>query len=328
MRVRIAALVAIAVLIVDIPVADASQADLIKAQRRANGAAADLARAESRLSAVQSQLADIEARKQAAEQQLVSLRSTVREVAVGQYIRGTRQVSPLDVDPAVASAQVRADALARIVAAGSTDAADRFRAVAEDLAISEARLAAARKANAGALAAYRSRARAAQAQLAKLKRFEADRIRRDRARRSVVPRRRRGSFIIGSGSWICPVQGPRAFSDDYGDPRGGGRRRHEGNDILSPRGTPVVASVSGVASRHPNRLGGLSYYLHGDDGNTYYGAHLESFSDASGQVVAGTVLGYVGNSGDARGGPTHLHFEIHPGGGGAVNPYPTLRTYC
>ena len=133
--------------------------------------------------------------------------------------------------------------------------------------------------------------------------------------------------VIGSGSWICPVQGPRAFTNDWGQPRSGGRR-HQGNDILSPRGTPVVASVSGTVSPHNSGMGGISYYLRGDDGNTYFGTHLDSLSGASGRVSAGTVIGRVGNSGNARGGPTHLHFEIHPGGRGPVNPYPTLSRYC
>ncbi len=126
---------------------------------------------------------------------------------------------------------------------------------------------------------------------------------------------------------MCPVQGPRAFSNDWGQPRSGGRR-HQGNDILSPRGTPVVASVSGTVRGHNSSLGGISYYLKGDDGNTYFGTHLDSLSGASGRVAQGAVLGTVGDSGNARGGPTHLHFEIHPGGGAPVNPYPTLSQYC
>jgi peptidoglycan LD-endopeptidase LytH len=128
-----------------------------------------------------------------------------------------------------------------------------------------------------------------------------------------------------SGGWVCPVQGPRSFSNDWGQPRSGGRR-HQGTDILSPRGTPVVASVSGTVTHRTVSLGGLSYYLRGDDGNTYFGTHMSAYG-ASGRVSAGTVIGYVGDTGNARGTP-HLHFEIHPGGGAPVNPYPTLSQHC
>ena len=129
-----------------------------------------------------------------------------------------------------------------------------------------------------------------------------------------------------SGGWVCPVRGPHAFSNDYGAPRGGGSS-HQGNDILAARGTPVVASVDGVVTQRNGAVSGLAYFLAGDDGNRYFGAHLDSFG-ASGRVSAGTVIGTVGNTGDASGGPPHLHFEIHPGGTGNVNPYATLRKYC
>lgn len=126
--------------------------------------------------------------------------------------------------------------------------------------------------------------------------------------------------------WLCPVQGPHAFSDDYGAPRGGGFS-HQGNDILAARGTPVVASVDGVVRHREGAVSGLAYYLDGDDGNEYFGAHLDSFG-ASGRVTQGTVVGRVGNTGDAASTSPHLHFEIHPGGSGYENPYPTLTRYC
>jgi murein DD-endopeptidase MepM/ murein hydrolase activator NlpD len=125
---------------------------------------------------------------------------------------------------------------------------------------------------------------------------------------------------------VCPVQGPHSFSNDYGMARPGGRS-HQGNDILAPRGTPIVMNVSGVMSRHQAGLGGRSYYIQGDDGRRYFGTHLDGYSDATGRLPAGTVIGYVGNDGDARGGPTHLHFEMHVGGS-PVNPYQTLSQYC
>jgi len=131
---------------------------------------------------------------------------------------------------------------------------------------------------------------------------------------------------VAAGDWVCPVRGPHAFSNDYGASRGGGSS-HQGNDILAPRGTPVVANVGGVVTQRNGAVSGLAYFLAGDDGNRYFGAHLDSFG-ASGRVSAGTVIGKVGNTGDASGGPTHLHFEMHPGGSGYTNPYPTLTKYC
>ncbi len=86
--------------------------------------------------------------------------------------------------------------------------------------------------------------------------------------------------------------------------------------------------MAGTVKGHSSSLGGISYYLSGADGNTYFGTHLDRLSGASGRVAAGTVVGYVGSSGNASASSPHLHFEIHPGGGGAVNPYTTLSRYC
>jgi peptidoglycan LD-endopeptidase LytH len=96
--------------------------------------------------------------------------------------------------------------------------------------------------------------------------------------------------------------------------------------MMARRGTPVVAPVSGTVSHRSNRIGGMSFHLNGDDGNYYYGTHLSAYGN-SGRVAAGTVIGYVGDTGNARGNP-HLHFEIHPNGGSAVNPTPTVRAHC
>jgi murein DD-endopeptidase MepM/ murein hydrolase activator NlpD len=101
-------------------------------------------------------------------------------------------------------------------------------------------------------------------------------------------------------------------------------------DIMSPRGTPVVLPVSGAVSFYTGGIGGLTFDLRGDDGNYYYGAHMDSYAGLpAGRYPAGTVVGYVGDTGDAKGTGTHLHFEIHLGGyGNAVNPYPTTRANC
>lgn len=130
----------------------------------------------------------------------------------------------------------------------------------------------------------------------------------------------------GGGGGICPVHGGARFVPDFGAGRGG--RTHEGVDLLAPKGTPVVANVSGVVEFRHNRRGGLSYYLHGTNGVLYYGAHLATFVGHTRHVRAGETIGTVGSSGNASGGATHLHFEKMPGGGRSVDPYPALARVC
>lgn len=129
----------------------------------------------------------------------------------------------------------------------------------------------------------------------------------------------------GATAISCPVPGAR-FMNDWGFPRSGGRF-HEGNDLFAPRGTPAVATVSGTAVQKTGAIGGKQVKLLGDDGASYYYTHLDQFG-AGGRVNAGDVIGYVGNSGNAAGGPMHVHFEVHPGDGAAVNPYPRIAAVC
>jgi murein DD-endopeptidase MepM/ murein hydrolase activator NlpD len=312
--------------------------DVAAAQKRANAAAARLAAAQSAAARVQAEVAELERRTAEAKGKVDELGTRVRTLAVEQYVTGKPTVPLVSGDP---SRAVRGQAMLRIVTAADVDDLDRFRVARDDLAESREALAqrlAERRAVLSKLKADQRKAvqelerlaaaqRAYEERKAAESRAAAARARASRQATSATASRSGGARVIGSGSWICPVQGPRSFTNDWGQPRSGGRR-HQGTDILAPRGTPVVASVSGTVRGHNSRLGGLSYYLSGDDGNTYFGTHLQSLSGASGRVSAGTVVGYVGNSGNAAGGPPHLHFEIHPGGGGPVNPYPTLAKYC
>lgn len=134
------------------------------------------------------------------------------------------------------------------------------------------------------------------------------------------------SLAVGAG-WVCPVAGPSRFVADFAVARGGGRR-HDGVDLVAPRGTPVVASVGGHIRDASNRMGGLAYSLMGDDGVRYYGAHLDRLLVRPGRVELGQQIGTVGDSGNALGGVTHLHFERHPADGPAVDPYPLLASAC
>ncbi len=129
------------------------------------------------------------------------------------------------------------------------------------------------------------------------------------------------SLEVPGAGWVCPIAGPRYFND-WGFPRSGGRF-HQGNDLFAPRGTEIRAPVSGTVQQRTGTIGGLQFWMEGDDGNLYIGTHLDAFG-AGGGVRAGDVIGYVGDSGNAVGASPHLHFEIHVGGS-PVNPYPTLR---
>jgi peptidoglycan LD-endopeptidase LytH len=134
-------------------------------------------------------------------------------------------------------------------------------------------------------------------------------------------------IIYGQGEdWVCPLQGGYVFADTWGAPRSGGRT-HQGTDMIATRGTPIVAVVDGVATPKSNTLGGTTISFLGVDGNRYYYAHLDSYANL-GPVVKGTVIGYVGDTGNAKFSTPHLHFELHPGGGAAVNPYPTIAANC
>jgi murein DD-endopeptidase MepM/ murein hydrolase activator NlpD len=127
-------------------------------------------------------------------------------------------------------------------------------------------------------------------------------------------------------SWVCPVRGPVHYVGRFGEDRGG--RIHQGVDIGAPRGTPVFANVAGEVEHHPNARGGNAYYLHGDDGDTYYGAHLDSYVGPDGRVGTGQQIGTVGSTGNAAGGISHLHFERMPRGGPSVDPMPSLARAC
>jgi len=144
---------------------------------------------------------------------------------------------------------------------------------------------------------------------------------------------------------VFPVAAPTTFTDDFGDPRSDGPP-HPGNDLLAARKSPAVAAEAGtVTFWTTSATAGCMLYLHGDSGTTYEYIHLNNDvgkgNDNKGSCVPGTAyapgladgdrveagqpVGFVGDSGDANRLHPHLHFEVHPGGGEAVDPFPYLK---
>jgi Peptidase family M23 len=143
---------------------------------------------------------------------------------------------------------------------------------------------------------------------------------------------------------VFPVLATATYTDDFGEPRAGGL--HQGIDMVAPKRSLALAAEAGkVEFWKTSRTAGCMLYLHGQSGTTYYYIHLNNDLTArndnrgkcapgtayatglkdGAKVASGQPVGYVGDSGDANGIHPHLHFELHPAGGRAVDPYPWLR---
>ncbi len=146
-----------------------------------------------------------------------------------------------------------------------------------------------------------------------------------------LPRKPAPEVALPAGDrYVFPVFGDVSFTDDYGAPRSD-TGWHQGNDLFAPTGTPVLAVADGRLSHvGVNTLGGNRLWLTDEAGNSFYYAHLSAYAPAAlegARVRAGQVIAFVGNTGDAITTPPHLHFEVHPGGGDSVDPYPYLLAW-
>ena len=272
------------------------------------------------------------------ERELDGLEDTVTTLAVADR-QAVRQVEAarrqFEARVALATVRGRLDDLA---AAIPTDDPN-------DMAVAQSLLSSVLNADQGAVEAYLEAKESVNADLvATAERLVTGRLDLERARVELVEARRAnvsaqfnlavfaaGSEIVIRG-FVFPVGDPHSFSDSFGAPRMMGssyEHAHRGTDILAPRNTPLLACERGIITRvGTDVLGGNKIWVKGESGTYYYYAHLESFAEGmvDGTVVApGDVIGYVGTSGNASGGPPHVHFEIHPDGGAAVNPYPLLK---
>ncbi len=246
-------------------------------------------------------------------------RASVIQTAVVGFTRSFQTPVVLQADDLAEG--VRAEGLSDAAVGMDDDAINEYAAALADLELVEARLTEARagqEKTLGELAALRD---ALMSDLEELEAIEAARVDeiRQRAQRALA----QGHTFTELAA--CPVGGAHSFIDSWGFSRSGGRR-HKGVDIMANPGVPVVAPISGTVRHRSNQVGGLSFHLDGDDGHYYYGTHLSSYGQ-DGYVQAGTIIGYVGDSGNAAGIP-HLHFEIHPNGAKATNPYPSVAFVC
>ena len=323
----------------------ASGQDLDEVRERALAATQALADAESRLGRLDQDVTNAQHQAEQAQAEIGQLQAQVEELIVQQYVRPHDEL----VVGEDLTDVTRAEAFARIVTHGDTDALDAYQAASEDLDAATARLEELRADEEDAIAELAQRQDELEAEIARLEELE-------RQRREEEERRRReaaaaaaaaaeeaeeappppatggdggdggGSTPPPSGGGItCPVPGS-TFVDTWGAPRSGGRS-HEGVDMMAGMGVPIYAPADGSVEFREVSTGGLSFFLYGDNGDTYFGTHLQGYAGGNRRVSAGEQIGYVGDTGNAAGMP-QLHFEIHPGGGGPVNPYPATAAAC
>jgi murein DD-endopeptidase MepM/ murein hydrolase activator NlpD len=166
----------------------------------------------------------------------------------------------------------------------------------------------------------------AQAVEARLVRLEQRRRAAAKVTPAAAPAPAGGGSAPGSS---CILERPYSYVDSWGAARSGGRS-HQGTDVMAPHGARVFAIVNGVVSRESSSSnGGIQLYLQGDNGIEYFYAHLSGYAVSTGiRVRAGQLIAYNGQTGNARYTAPHVHFEVHPGGGAPVNPYPYLRRVC
>ena len=322
---------------------DDLRAKVADAQKAADAATARYTDAENQLGALEAEMAALQGQIKANREQMAGLKVIARHRAVAAYLnRGSDAQTSIFLDGDPLAAARRKTLLEQRERQGRRrDRAPRRADHAARRAVPPARRSAHRAAEHRRQAAGRPEGRrdaAAAGPAGRDRLREAARAARRRAgRRGARPARRAEAGGCGEarapvGGYVtpgivCPVRGAVSFVDSWGAPRGD-TGPHQGVDMMAARGTPDVAVVSGNVVQKDGAISGKGVRLYGDDGNLYYYFHLDAYEGPPRHVQQGEVVGYVGNTGDASGGPTHTHFEVHPGGGAAVDPYPSVASVC
>jgi len=298
---------------------DAAQASAVAAAQAYVDALSEQARQESEIARLEAEIPALRARA-------ADLRTKVRERAVLMYRQGSSMPISRMVDAGSVVEAARAIQLTQSAANHDRDLATELSHTAAQLERDEAELRT-RKAVQDTLvltlaaqqAELEAALRASEEALAVVKKVVASQAEFDGADAAAAGR-------VSTRASVCPIFGPVAFVNDWGAPRSGGRT-HQGNDMFGPYGAPDLAVVSGQMEIEIGGLGGIAVWVHGDDGVSYYYAHLSRVEGPARRVARGDVIGYVGDTGNAAGGPPHTHFGIRSNGM-MVNPYPTLRVLC
>ena len=332
----------------------AEQSQLAAMSTKVNAAGQALLEAQAQLDKIQAQLDAVRASLEQAQAQydeiMTRLNARAREAFINgpgsqaEFLLGATSLLDLSDRLEYMSAVAQSDADLATQAQNLKNQLAAQEAKAQALKTKQVALVAVRKQKEQALQAQWDRQAAILADMQQ-KKAEAVAAAKKISKKYAQQQRAALGIPFGNGVFkVCPVDQPRAFGNDFGAPRySGGFHLHMGNDILAPMGTPIRATFDGYASEVPNTLGGLAVEVRGSTGYTY-NAHLSSYSsNSTGSVQAGDIIGYVGNTGDAAGGPTHDHFEYHPNVipahwppsaygysviDGAINPYPLLVQAC
>jgi murein DD-endopeptidase MepM/ murein hydrolase activator NlpD len=335
MRRLVFGLAVLGLLLTGIPALQAAPLEDARRRQRAlkadlQTATAELQAAEAALAKATDQLAYDQGQLQAADRQAIGARAALAGQAAAMYRSGGLAIADalLDQDPALVPgrlemATVLATRHAQLIEDAQV-AGDAYRSALGRVTKGYERAKDLRDQARAAVSKLEAGLEEAQAVEARLVRLE----RRRRAAAKVTPAAAPAGGGSAPGS-SCILDRPYSYVDTWGAARSGGRS-HQGTDVMAPHGARVFAIVNGVVSRESSSTnGGIQLYLQGDNGIEYFYAHLSGYAVGAGtRVRAGQLVAYNGQTGNARYTAPHVHFEVHPGGGAPVNPYPYLRRVC